>query len=237
MLNKRCYRLPFGVLLAFFMLPIVHAQSEWSMKAGVNYNGGFSGMDVLGGAVVAAFEYKPAKDHFFSVDFRTKYGEYWFNDGTEWGSSPVWNGDGYLNDNEPTIPPLNKNEARVKYSVFTPQIGLAPKFHLRSSKPLSLFLENEFDIGLMTGKIRYMGFDERKKITEPIYCYSVGVGLEYECNRGNGGPHLILSMGYSTLNFNDNIKKHQPVGYNEKIPNQHTPFYMNIIFKFSLNNN
>ena len=225
MLNKRCYRLLFRTLMAFFMLQIAHAQSEWSLTPGFYYNGGWSTMDVGGFGPIAGLEYKPTKTHFFSLELRTKYGFYFFNDGTEWVTDE--------NGNK-LLPPLNNNEARVDYKLFTPRIGLVPKLHLRFDKPLSLFLENELDIGLMTGKIKYFGFGERKRITEPIYCYSVGVGFEFKGDRDKGGPHLVLSMGYSTLNFINNIKKHRPTGYNVEIPNQRAPFYMNLVLKFPL---
>ena len=232
MLNKRYYRLLFGTLMAFFMLQIVHAQSKWYLNTGAYFNIGSTTMDVGGEALDVGLEYKPAKKHLFSIELRTKIGHYTFNDGTEKVSFP--DGDD-IPGNEPLYPPLNKNEARVKYKIFFPGIGLVPKLHIHFNKPISLFLENEFDIGLMSGNFKYKGFDKREKITEPIYCYSAGIGIEYEDDDDDWG--ISVSMGYSTLNFRDEIVKHQPVGYNEKIPNQHTPFYMNIIFKFSLNNN
>ena len=42
---------------------------------------------------------------------------------------------------------------------------------------------------------------------------------------------------YIILDFFDNIKKHQPIGSLENIPNQHAPFYMNLVFKFPLKRN
>ena len=226
MISKRYYSLLLGALMAFFMLPVVHAQSEWSLNAGSNLNTGFTAMDVGGFGPIVSLEYMPAKDHFFSLELRTKYDFYFFNDGSKWATDEFGN---------KISPPINKNEARLDYNFFTPRIGLAPKLHLRFNKPVSLFLENEFDIGLMTGKAKYIGFDEKKKITEPIYCYSVGVGFELNVNN-NWDMSIIFSMGYSTLNFKDNIVKHKPIGFQTNIPNQRAPFYCNIIFKFPLKN-
>ena len=221
MLYKKYYSLLLGTLMTFFMIQIVHAQSEWSFNAGMYVNNGISSLDAGGVALNAGLEYKPKKKHLFSMELRTKLGHYSFNDGTEWAT------DEFGNEN---IPPLNPNEARVKYKLFTPMIGLVPKLHLHFNKPLSIFLENEFDIGLMTGRARYKGFDKRKKITEPIYCYNVGIGVEYE----DENQVYSVSIGYSTLDFNDEIAKHKPIGYQEKIPNQHTPFYVSFLIKFSL---
>ena len=227
MFNKRHYSLLLGALL---MALSAHAQPEWSIKPGAYYNGSINSVSVNGGGLVVGLEYMPAERNIFSIDLRTKYGNYTFNDGTKSLTNTTldpFNPHITYPPSEPG-PPANKNEARVDYDVYSPQISLVPKLHIYPNKSLTLYLENEFAIGLITGKFKYMGFDKKEKFTEPIYSYNVGIGAAFHM--------FTLSLGYSTLNLSDIINKHKPSAYTVDIPNQNASFYFNLTFRFSLKN-
>lgn len=160
------------------------------------------------------------KNSVLSLELRTKYGYYAFDDGTKWGKK---------NDGNVT-PPKNPGEARLKYNLFSLQLGIVPKLHLYLDDDFSLFLENEFIIGLMTGKFKYKGVEKKTMITKPLFCYNVGVGVQYKLEKYT----LVGSVGYSTLNFRSTIKKHQPMGYQEWIPNQDAAILINVILKIPL---
>ena len=53
LLKKRHYSLLLGAL---FMLQIVHAQSEWSIKPGAYYYGSINSLSVNGGGLVVGLE-------------------------------------------------------------------------------------------------------------------------------------------------------------------------------------
>jgi len=211
----------FVVLCISGGLQTVNAQSKFFLSPGIFYNGSGFSDDVSGIGLIAGIEYAPAKDYWFSVRLNTKYGYYAFNDGTKWRSDK---------DGNP-LPPKNRDEARLKYNLFSPQVGLAPKLHLHFDEPLSIFLENEFSIGLMTGRFKYQGIERKEKITEPIFSYNIGIGLEYKLEK----CIIAGSIGYSTLNFRDKIRKHQPEGYQVWIPDQNAVFFFNVSLKIPLN--
>ncbi|MCD8165244.1 MAG: hypothetical protein LUE93_03430 [Bacteroides sp.] len=196
------------------------AQSQFSLTPGFFYNGTTFTENVSGFGAMLGLEYMRRKDHFFSLELRTKYGYYSFDDGTKW----IEDKDGVLK------PPKNNDEARVEYSLFSPQVGLVPKFHLYFDESFSLFLENECYVGLMSGKFKYKEAPQKKSFTEPIFSYNIGAGTEYKLKK----YVFVGSLGYSTLNFRNKIKKHQPVNYQHPIPNQHAGFYINILIKVPL---
>jgi hypothetical protein len=83
-------------------------------------------------------------NHFMSVELRARYGFYSFDDGTEWKT----------NDDGTWSPPQNENKPRIEYLLYSPKIGIVPKYHLSLDDffdGISVFLENEFSVGLMTG--------------------------------------------------------------------------------------
>lgn len=210
-------------ILAFIIMGISQnavAQSRFSLTPGAFYNGTTFDKDVSGFGVILGLEYMKSKEHFFSMELRTKYGFYSFDDGTKWREDK----DGVLN------PPVNRDEARLEYSLFSPQVGLVPKFHLLLDESFSLFLENDFSAGLMSGSFKYKGTEEKKRFTEPTFSYNIGVGIETKLNK----YAFVGSLGYSTLNFKSNIVKHQPAYHTEYIPNQNTGLWINIIIKVPL---
>ncbi len=178
--------------------------------------------DVKGFGLIAGLEYMKQQNHFFSIELRTKYGYYSFDDGTKW----------YENENGVIVPPDNTNPPRLEYSLFSPQIGIVPKFHYWIDDDISLFIENEVSVGLMTGKFKYGGNPYLStNFTESIISYNIGLGVEYKA--GNKWS-LIGSVGYSTLNFRKKIIKHQPQNYVGWIPNQNAGLIVNIILKIPL---
>ena len=210
----------FSILSLFLMSQAVNAQSKLSLMPGFYYNGTGLNGDVSGLGAIVGLEYMQHKDHFFSVELRTKYGYYTFDDGTKWRV-----------DNDGGLVLSARDEARLEYSLFSPQIGLVPKLHLRFDEPLSLFIENEIAVGLMTGRFKYnQGYDVKKSFTESVFCYNVGVGVEYRLNKCT----LVGSIAYSTLNFRSGIKRHQPTGFQGWIPNQNAAILINILFKVPL---
>ena len=217
-MNKKYYSFLLAVFMIILPFQPIHSQSKWSINPGVYYNGGGIPSKVNGVGVVAGLDYMPAK--VFSIELRTKYGFYEFNDGTKWTTDSDGN----------EIPPKNPNEARVDYKTFSPQIGLVPKFYIRFSDVFSIILENEAAVGFMTGKYKYKGISRKEKFTEPVFCYNGGIGLSYK----EDDWEISMLIGYSTLNFRDNIKEHQPTGYRDKIPNQDSPIYFKIQFKVPL---
>ena len=219
MLNKY-YLLLFFVWVILMVSQISHAQSRLSLNTGLFYNGGGFTEDVNGIGLMAGVEYMPANDYWFSITLRTKYGYYNFDDGTKWRTGK---------DGEP-LPPKNRGEARLKYNLFSPQVSLVPRLHLHLDELLSFFLENEFAIGLMAGEFKYKGVSRKKKFTEIIYCYNIGLGAEYKFDKWTLGG----SVAYSTLNFRSQIRDHQPKDYQEGIPDQNAPLLFNIYFKIPL---
>lgn len=195
----------------------VVAQSKLSLTPGAFYNGTTFDEDVSGFGAILGLEYMKSKEHYFSMELRTKYAYYSFDDGTKWREDK----DGVLN------PPTNKDEARLEYSLFSPQVGLVPKFHLLLDESFSLFLENEFSAGLMSGSFKYKGTEKKQRFTEPTFSYNIGIGIETKLNK----YAFVGSVGYSTLNFKNNIVKHQPAYHTEYIPNQNTGLWINIIIK------
>lgn len=212
----------YAYLIAFFMITFqnINAQAQLSLTPGAFYNGNFSSDDLNGFGAILGLEYRIRPEHFFSIELRTKYGYYSFDDGTKWREDSY----GQLQ------PPQNKGEARVDYSLFCPQIGLVPKFYLPIIENLSLFLENEFSIGLITGKFRYKGVPDKVHFTESIFNYNVGLGAEYKLEKCT----LAGSLGYSTLNFRSKIRKHQPANYQGSIPNQDAVIWINLLVKVPL---
>lgn len=204
----------------FAMLQVICAQSKFSLTPGVFYNGNGFTEDVNGFGMTVGLEYMPAKNHVFSIELRTKYGYYNFDDGTGWRTDK---------DGDP-LPPKNPSEARLKYDLFSPQVGIAPKLHLHFGESFALFLENEFAGGLMAGHFKYKGIQKKSRFTEPVFCYNIGVGFTYKLEK----CILTGSIGYSTLNFRSKVKKHQPPGYQEHIPNQDAVLLVNIGFKIPL---
>lgn len=208
------------IIILFLVLAIPRitaAQSKFSLTPGLFYNGAGFGDKVNGFGGIIGLEYQQHATHFFSLELRTKYACYLFDDGTRWREDK----DGNLQ------PPVNPGEARLEYTLFSPQAGLVPKFHLYLDESLSFFVENEFSLGLMSGRFRYKGFTETKRFTEPIFSYNVGAGIGYKLKKGT----LLCSVGYSTLNFRKKIYKHRPANYREGIPNQDAVLWVNLIFK------
>ncbi|GHV17585.1 hypothetical protein FACS1894169_13020 [Bacteroidia bacterium] len=200
---------------------MIKAQSKFSIIPGLFYNGAGFSDEVNGFGLIVGLEYMQRQNHFFSIELRTKYGYYFFDDGIGWSFDA---GDNQWN------PPKNPGEARVKYSLFSPQIGAVPKFHYHLDETFSLFLENEFSVGLMKGSFEYKGLSDKVNFTEPIFYYYIGAGIEYQLSDWS----LLGSIGYSTLNFRDKIRKHQPMGYTGWIPNQSAGLLINVIFKIPL---
>lgn len=208
------------VLSVFMALQSVTGQSKFFLNPGVFYNGAGFSDDVEGLGVIVGVEYMKREEAVFSIELRTKYGYYSFDDGTSWSKD---NDGGYL-------PPTNRGEARLKYKLFSPQVGVAPKLHLRFEEAYSFFLENEIVGGLMSGKFNYKGLREEKKFTEFTGCYNISIGAEYKWDKCT----LSGSIGYSTLNFRSRIKKHQPSTYQEHIPDQNAALLVHILFKIPL---
>ena len=219
-LNSFLLFFTFGLLLAS---QPVDAQSKLSIIPGFYLNGTGFNDDVKGIGGIMGLEYMPREDHFFSIELRTKCGHYSFDDGTKWRTD---------NDGDP-IPPIRTN-ARLEYSLFSPQIGLAPKLHLRFDEPFSLFLENEIAGGLMMGRFNYnQGSGVEKSFTEPVWCYNIGIGAEYKLEKLKNCT-LVSSIAYSTLNFRSGIKKHQPANFQGWIPNQNAAILFSVLLKVSL---
>lgn len=209
------------LILLLFHLPEIHSQSKLSLTSGLFYNGGSFKDAVNGFGATVGLEYMKIPSHFFSIELRTRYGYYSFDDGTKWSE----------NSNGELIPPKNPDKARIEYSIFSPQIGFVPKLHYHLDESISFFLENEFLLGLMTGQFKYNGLSYTKKsFTEPIFSYVVGIGAEYWEKKYS----ISCSIGYSTLNFRSKIRKNKPLDYTDGIPNQSAGLMVNVIFKIPL---
>lgn len=212
----------FGLLLS---LQTIEAQSLFSLTPGVFYNGGILREYTGGGGGILGLEYLPRQNHFFALEARSRYGFYFFDDGANWSQ----NRDGSWES------PV-RDIARLEYNLFSPQIGIVPKFYLHLDETLSLFMENEFSGGLMTGRFKYNNGNTsvKKNFTESVFYYCISAGVELKDDKKWS---LLISVGYSTLDFKNKIKRRQPVGYQEKITNQEAAVMLNLIFKVPLNNN
>ena len=205
-----------------FISQTIDAQSQISLIPGVYCNGGILREYTGGGGVVLGLEYMPHQEHFFALELRTRYGFYRFDDGTSWRE----NKDGTL---EPPI----REKARLEYTLFGPQIGIVPKFYLHLDETISFFIENEFSGGIMTGHVKYNeNPSAEKKLTEYIFYYCISGGMEL---RDDKNRSLLISIGYSTLDFKNTLKKKQPIGYQGGFPNQEACIMFNMIFKLPLN--
>ena len=201
-------------------------QSKFSITPGAFYNGTFFMEDVGGFGAMLGVDYRPYE--YFSVGIRTRYGYYTFDDGTSWSTDK----DGY------PIPP-KRDYARLEYKLTSPQIGLVPKLYLAlntlSDDPFYLFLENELSFGWMSGDFKYNGKPNVKRsFTEPILSYNVALGLEFKWNKETNDNSIGASIGYSTLNFRNKIREHQPDGYIGRIPNQDAILMVNLFLRIPL---
>ncbi|NDV59505.1 hypothetical protein [Bacteroides sp. 519] len=197
-------------------------EKRFSLIPGIFCNSNFLSEDVTGFGGVLGLEYMKHKEHFFSIELRTKYGYYVFDDGTKWKND----GEGGFD------PPKNPGEARVEYGLFSPQVGVVPKFYLHL-EDLSLFLENEFITGLITGKVKYQGYEKKIRISEPIFSYNIGVGAIFKISK-NSNSSFAASIGYSTLNLRSKIRRNQPLNHPFKIPDQDAIVMINLVFKVPL---
>ena len=203
--RKKCF-IAFVVITMFITLHTVSGQSKVFLNPGLFYNGNGFSDDTEGLGLVLGLEYIQSENSIFSVELRTKYGYYNFDDGTKWRTD----------DDGGYVPPKNSGEARLTYNLFSPQIGIVPKLYLRFEDVFSLYLENELAVGLIKGEFKFKGIDKKSNFTEPVFCYNIGVGGEYRFQK----YILTGSISYSTLNFRSKIRKHQPLGFKESIPNQ-----------------
>jgi hypothetical protein len=211
----------FILIMFFHYLPGLRAQSQFSLTPGIFYNGGGFYDEVKGFGVIIGVEYMKSPRHFFSIELRTRFGYYGFDDGTKWTE----------NNKGELTPPKNPDKAKIEYSLFSPQIGVVPKLYYHVDESLPFFLENEFSFGLMAGNFKYNDQSYTKKsFTEPVFSYVVGVGAEYKYKK----YALSGSVGYSTLNFRSKIRKNKPQDYTIEVPNQSAGLMVNVIFKIPL---
>ncbi len=197
----------------------MQAQHKISFMPGLFYNGSILREEVKGLGLVAGLDYIPGNISFFSIELRSKWGYYMFDDGTKWHQDK----DGSWES------PKRPGEPRLKYSLFSPQIGIVPKFYWHLDESVSFFLENELAVGLMSGKFKF-NTGQKITFTEPVFSYNIGVGAECRINEWA----IVMSTGISTLNFRKAIDKHKPRGYSEKIEGHGAFFYINMILKIPL---
>jgi len=212
----------FILLVLFVASQIVNAQSKFSLMPGLYYNGPTLLLEdaVQGVGLAIGVEYMPRQNHFFSIELRSRYGAYFFDDKTDW----------VLNEDRILVP----GKASLHYKLFNPTIGVVPRLYiyLDEYEIHSLFLENEIAVGLMMGNFEYNGQPYAKKsFTEPTFSYIICAGVRV---KGGGNMLVDISVGFSTLNFRNNIIKHQPRNYQGRIPNQDTFLIANMIFRFPL---
>ena len=227
-MKYRTLSILFGVILT---LHVAEAQSRFSLTPGVFFNGDILNKEhVMGMGAMVGLEYMPRPNHFFALEMRTRYGYYSFDDGLRKREERYW-------ENSPLYPPSRppfQGKARLEYCLFSPQIGIVPKLYWHCDSEISLFLENEFTGGLMTGIFKYDGTPPVKKgFTESIFYYSPSIGVELRDE--NKKCSLLISIGYSTLDFKNNLKKRQPRAYESNINHQEAYLMINVILKVPLN--
>ena len=212
------------IIKIFITVQIVDAQSIIYLTPGAffNGNGNVEFANAVGLSIGLEYMQFKEKRNVYSIELRTKYGYYGFDDGTKSGTDSDGN----------YVPPKNLNEARLEYGLFSPQIGIVPKFHHKLDESFTFFIESELAVGIITGKIKYKGFDNKVNITKPFFCNNICVGIEFDTD----DVILGCSFGYSTLNYHNNIKKSQPSGFKETIPSQKTPILFNFFVKIPLRN-
>ena len=213
------------IFCILFTSQLVKAQSKYTLTAGGYYNGIGTKEYAQGCGLIFGCDYRYNK--FVSVELRTRYGLYSFgNDDWELTENNEWAL--YKNDNTPSI----------DYHLFCPTIGVAPKFYFSLGgffEDISLFIENEFSVGLITGDFGYAGQPSAKKsFTEPILTYNISLGVDLT---DEDILPCKLSFGYSTLNFRNKIQKHQPVNYQGYIPDQSLAFIFNAVIIIPLKKN
>lgn len=87
----------------------------------------------------------------------------------------------------------------------------------------------------MTSQFKYNGnISLKKHFTESIFYYCISAGVELKDDKKRS---LLISAGYSTLDFRNKIKRRQPAGYRGEIPNQEAVVMLDMIFKIPLNKN
>ena len=218
-------RISFNIIIfcIIFTTQFANSQSKLSLLAGGYYNGNFLNEDASGIGLSLGLDYELNPN--ISVELRARYGYYSFDDGTKWKS----------NDDGTWSSPQNTNKPRIEYKLYSPKIGIVPKYHLSLDDffdGISVFLENAFSVGLMTGTFEYNGLPYAKKsFTEPIFCYNIGLGIEMGREFTKWKFPFQVSFAFSTLNFRKKIIKHQPENYQGWIPDQSALFVFNGLFK------
>ena len=221
-------RISFNIIIfcIIFTSHFANSQSKFSLLAGAHYNGIGLDYEVGGAGLILGLDYELNPN--ISVELRTRNGIYAFDDGPK----------RTRNDNGTWSSPQNENKPRIEYSLYSPQIGIVPKYHLSLDDffdGISVFLENAFSVGLMTGTFEYNGLPYAKKsFTEPIFCYNIGLGIEMGREFTKWKFPFQVSFAFSTLNFRKNIIKHQPENYQGWIPDQSALFVFNGLFKIPL---
>ncbi|MDR0939135.1 MAG: hypothetical protein LBN29_07270 [Mediterranea sp.] len=175
------------------------AQSRFALTPGGYYQGGGFSDEVQGMGFMMGLEYYPGKTkRIFSVELRSRFGFYDYDDGTNWTED---------RDGTPK-PPRNPGPPSVKFRLFCPELGVVPKARWWVFEDeLALFVETEFSAGLMTGRFGYYGEPTAiKSFTDFVASAKGGIGLEYVDEKGT----LVASLGASSLNFSRSVRKHAP---------------------------
>ncbi len=214
-----------SILICFSTINGIYAESGFSINPGF-FLSPLNESDMVSGlGVSVGLEYMKRESSIFSVELRAKYGYYKFDDGTSY----TYNSDGTYD------PPVNRGEARLDYELSCPQIAIVPKLYLHLGDPFdvemfSLFLENEFSAGIMTGNFKFKDVSKKKHIADYIFNYNIGLGAEFRWSKYS----IACSAIYTTMNFRENIKKHKPLNYDQYIPNQDVAILINAIFKIRI---
>lgn len=220
----------FYCLLLFTLMALstttryAHSQTKLSALAGGYYNGNLLKDETQGYGVTAGIEFQ--RNRSLSIELRGRLGMYAYNDGVRWTQ----------NDDGTWMPENIFQKSNLKYKLFTPMLGIVPKLKYSLDEfidDVTVFVENEFAVGCMTGNFIYYGEPyTEKSFSAPLWSYNIGVGVEFQC----GKAPMRISVGYSTMNFRNKIIENQPKGYQGYIPNQNAVIMVNAVFRIPVSN-
>ncbi|TCO10429.1 hypothetical protein [Natronoflexus pectinivorans] len=225
-------KLSISLFLVMILSPFfggkIFAQSKLLLNPGISYNGTFLEHKASGVGLLMGVEYKPLEQ--VGLEFRARYAFYSFH--RRPSPRPNEFGEFYY---------PNDGKSIFEYRFNCPQIAIVPKFYQDLDifyDGLFLYLETEFAVGYMSGEFEYNGEPSAvKRFTEPISFYAISIGLEHRIDNSHLKKRNWIffgSFGYSSLNFRENIRKHQPENYQGRIPNQDAGFMLNFGVKLPL---
>jgi hypothetical protein len=113
------------------------------------------------------------------------------------------------------------------FFMITPTAMVVPKFVYEINDNFSFLLDSELSFGLPVGKANYGG-NSSLKITKRnmIVAYGCNIGMRVHTEEFNAS----FTIGYTTFDIYNTIKRNKPVYYNQSIPHPHSEINVSAAF-------